>query len=770
MQAATLDNDAIDNSTREALRDAPTGSPDLNCPNLKLSLQLYLATDNASEETYTQVCTAIDQHPNSAEAGITPLSYSQVRQKVSEITGITPIYTDMCPRRTCVAFTGPFAELEQCPLCGESRYEDNSRKSRLQFPTFPIGPMLQASRRHAKTASEMNYRRDATEKLMEDLLGNTLPTEFSDYLHGSEYAEAVGRGDIQPEDFVLLYTIDGAQLYRSKQSDCWIYLWVLLDLAPETRYKKEKVLVGGIIPGPDAPKNLDSFLYPGFHHLAALMHDGLSVWDAESDTKYISHPYLAMVTADGPAMAKVSGRTGHMGKKGCRYSCAQEGRRKPRGRQYYPACQKPHDYDVNGCNHPDVDLYPPEAEDVDPDQPRPQEEVTARYRRDLRALLGATTVAAYEQLRLRSGIVKPSIIDGLPSNHTFPLPGCFPGDLMHLISINHPELWLGLWRGTIACDAQDDIDTWDWAVLVDDVWLAHGEEVAAAARPHFPGSFDAPPRNPAEKLNSGYKAWESLMYMFGLGPGLLYGILPEKYWRHYCKLVQAARIIHQHHLPTEQLDYAHDLILSFCNEFEELYCQRKASRLHFVRQSMHALIHLAPESFRLGPFAIYAQWTMERTIGDLGRQIRQPSKPYANLARRALHQCQRNTLQALIPDISPKTKRSLPRKAVPLGDSYTLLHKTRKAARLSSPNEAAAVREYFTEHCPEDIAVTEDWLNQPKVAKWARLWLPNGQIARSHWIEASRPLSQLRISRNVKVISCFAFTYRILSNVSNRSS
>ncbi|KAI0825547.1 hypothetical protein BC629DRAFT_1448272 [Irpex lacteus] len=322
---------------------------------------------------------------------------------------------------------------------------------------------------------------------------------------------------------------------------------------------------------------------------------------------------------------------------------------------------------------------------------------------------------------------------------------------MHLISINHPELWLGLWRGTIACDAQDDVDAWDWAVLVDDVWLAHGAEVAAAARPHFPGSFDCPPRNPAEKLNSGYKAWESLMYLFGLGPGLLYGILAEKYWRHYCKLVQAARIIHQRRLPADQVNYAHDLILSFCEEFEQLYCQRKASRLHFVRQSIHALLHLAPESFRLGPFAIYAQWTMERTIGDLGRQIRQPSNPYANLARRALHQCQRNTLHALIPDLSPKTKPSLPRNAVPLGNSYILLHKAQKTPRLPPPDEAAAIREYFAEHCPEDISVSEDWLEHPKVAKCARLWLPNGQIARSDWIEASRPLDKLRIARNVKL-------------------
>ncbi len=32
--------------------------------------------------------------------------------------------------------------------------------------------------------------------------------------------------------------------------------------------------------------------------------------------------------------------------------------------------------------------------------------------------------------------------------------------------------------------------------------------------------------SPAEKISSGYKAWEFLIYVFGLCLALLYGILP----------------------------------------------------------------------------------------------------------------------------------------------------------------------------------------------------------------------------------------------------
>jgi hypothetical protein len=144
-------------------------------------------------------------------------------------------------------------------------------------------------------------------------------------------------------------------------------------------------------------------------------------------------------------------------------------------------------------------------------------------------------------------------------------------------------------------------------------------------RPYLPGSFDRPPRNPAKKISSGYKAWEYLTYVFGLGPAVFRGILPDKYWRNLCKLVRGIRLIQQRSITKAQLLEAHGLLFQFVLEFEELYYQRKAYRLHFCRQSIHALLHLVPEIIRLGPGIYYTQWAMERTIGNLGEEIKQPS-------------------------------------------------------------------------------------------------------------------------------------------------
>ena len=215
---------------------------------------------------------------------------------------------------------------------------------------------------------------------------------------------------------------------------------------------------------------------------------------------------------------------------------------------------------------------------------------------------------------------------------------------MHLASLNIPDILIGLWRGTLACDFRDDKATWDWATLTGKTWETHGKRVAGA-RQYLPGSFDRPPRNIAEKLNSGYKAWEFLIYLYGLGPGLLCRLLPSLYWQHFCQLVSAIRRLHQKKIAATSLRQVHNDIVSFLLDFERLYCQRKAERLHFVRPCIHLLVHAVVEVERIGPLPCHSQWTMERTIGDLGREVKQPSNPYANLSSRGLRRSQLNALR-----------------------------------------------------------------------------------------------------------------------------
>ena len=63
---------------------------------------------------------------------------------------------------------------------------------------------------------------------------------------------------------------------------------------------------------------------------------------------------------------------------------------------------------------------------------------------------------------------------------------------------------------------------------------------------------------------------------------------------------------------------------------------------------------------------------MERTIGNLGEEIRQPSNPFANLSHRGLLRCQTNALIAIFPSLRP-AERDFPRGVLDLGGGYLLL-------------------------------------------------------------------------------------------------
>ncbi len=170
---------------------------------------------------------------------------------------------------------------------------------------------------------------------------------------------------------------------------------------------------------------------------------------------------------------------------------------------------RPNSSMAEDCNHPDYDFT------QRPTVPSPQ-----TYQENLAKIEESRDQNDYERNRKRTGLSKPSILSGLVHTLMLLIPMCFTLDLMHLIFINICELLLSMWRGTMTCESTDSKTSWDWIVLTGEAWIAHGKLVAAATQ-YFPSSFHRPPRNPAEKISSGYKATEYFLYVFGLGPGPL---------------------------------------------------------------------------------------------------------------------------------------------------------------------------------------------------------------------------------------------------------
>jgi hypothetical protein len=221
-------------------------------------LEHFLATIHSSEQTYTDL-----RNIHNARYPTDPLlSYDQIKRRVAQWSGVVPIVHHMCPQ-SCAAYTGPYDQLEVCPECNQSRYDQfrlQTSQGKVKVPvqtfyTIPLGPQIQAMWRNPTTAKKLMYRRTATKEILDRLVANGGNIEtFDDLLHGSEYLEACARGDIGPEDTVIMCSIDGAQLYQDKDSDCWILIWIFLEFAPEFRYKKLHVMPGAFVPGPKKPK------------------------------------------------------------------------------------------------------------------------------------------------------------------------------------------------------------------------------------------------------------------------------------------------------------------------------------------------------------------------------------------------------------------------------------------------------------------------------------------------------------------------------------
>jgi hypothetical protein len=111
---ATLDNEKLEQDVVERLQNPTEGPANLSDPDIRLSIDLYMACNNAAEATYTAVRQSILlRFPHCSI-----LTYHRVKKLVAELSGIVSVLDDMCIN-SCHAFVGPYTNLTTCNKCGE---------------------------------------------------------------------------------------------------------------------------------------------------------------------------------------------------------------------------------------------------------------------------------------------------------------------------------------------------------------------------------------------------------------------------------------------------------------------------------------------------------------------------------------------------------------------------------------------------------------------------------------------------------------------------
>lgn len=137
---------------------------------------MYLALEHSSQHAYDRIRRAMARNFGGAEGADEVLSFKAVEKFIAKYTGVESVEHDMC-LESCLAFTGPYAVEDNCPLCGTSRWDQAKMQAsggRLKvaaqkFVTIPIGPQLQAVYRNPDSAQDMRYLHQRTQEIFAEL-------------------------------------------------------------------------------------------------------------------------------------------------------------------------------------------------------------------------------------------------------------------------------------------------------------------------------------------------------------------------------------------------------------------------------------------------------------------------------------------------------------------------------------------------------------------------------------------------------------------------
>ena len=122
------------------------------------------------EDVYEKICTSI----HICFPGSELPSFYQVKWLLCDFTGVMSIVSHMCIK-SCVAFIGPYADLNTCPECGEPHFDQlwqnrGNKCPHAVFHTIPIDPQLQALWRHPESVDKMSYHAHKMQQILDSLL------------------------------------------------------------------------------------------------------------------------------------------------------------------------------------------------------------------------------------------------------------------------------------------------------------------------------------------------------------------------------------------------------------------------------------------------------------------------------------------------------------------------------------------------------------------------------------------------------------------------
>jgi hypothetical protein len=152
-------------------------------------------------------------------------------------------------------------------------------------------------------------------------------------------------------DIALSLSTDGFAVFKKCKHSAWPLILVNYNILPDQRVHLSNIICVGVIPGPRAVKDLDSFLHLLVEELLILANHSVKAVDSLARERFRLRVHLIKAFGDMPAVAKLMWMKGHNGLHPCRF-CHIVGIWVPNSRS--PAHYVP----LNRSQHPDCSDHP----------------------------------------------------------------------------------------------------------------------------------------------------------------------------------------------------------------------------------------------------------------------------------------------------------------------------------------------------------------------------------------------------------------------------
>ena len=197
---------------------------------------------------------------------------------VVQLQSITSIqcYKVHCCENQCIAFTGNYIDLNQCP-CRSQQFYENGVILRYWFLYILLAIQLviqytNKKRAEILTSYHARFDQEKESSELQDFWDCWLYKEFFCQWLGCFWDE---------HDVRLHLSLDGVQIVMNKSHEVTPILLYNLNLLPDLWYKTKNILIFAILLGPNQPGDLNSFCSPLMNELKYLDENGVQVYDAK---------------------------------------------------------------------------------------------------------------------------------------------------------------------------------------------------------------------------------------------------------------------------------------------------------------------------------------------------------------------------------------------------------------------------------------------------------------------------------------------------------